>query len=183
MLASVNLLRTTPRLEASERRPGLGEPTTRILRRLVGGEAFLVVGAVFAAGVMSSLAPPPKSLGTIGTASAKVGPGPVVKTIKHGAYALELGVTPNRAATFNSFSVRLTKDGKPVHGATVTAKFTQLDMDMGQQVYKLNERRPALYSQPRLGSLVMVGDWGLDFTVSPPGDKPFSVLLIDKANG
>jgi hypothetical protein len=29
----------------------------------------------------------------------------------------------------------------------------------------------------------MVGSWGLDYTISPPGDKPFSVLLIDKASG
>jgi copper transport protein len=183
MIAAVNLLRTTPRLEASERRPGLGEPTTRLLRRLVGGEVFLVVGAVFAAGIMSSLAPPPLSLASIGSAAANVGPGPVVKTIKHGAYTLQFGVSPNRAATFNAFTVRVLKDGKPVRGATVTAKFTQLEMDMGQQVYKLNERQPAVYSQPKLPSLVMVGSWGLDYTISPPGDKPFSVLLIDKASG
>jgi copper transport protein len=183
MIAAVNLLRTTPRLEASERKPGLGEPTTRILRRLVGGEVFLVVGAVFAAGVMSSLAPPPQSLADVGSPAAKVGPGPVVKTIKHGVYTVQFGVTPNRGATFNAFTVRVLKDGKPLPGATVTAKFTQLDMDMGQQIYKLKEHSPAVYSQPRLPSLVMVGDWGLDFTITPPGDKPFSLLLIDKARG
>ena len=183
LIAAVNLLRTTPRLEASERKPGLGEPTTRILRRLVGGEVFLVVGAIFAAGVMSSLAPPPKSLASVGSPAAKVGPGPVVKTIKHGAYTVQFGVSPNKGATFNNFSVRVLKDGRPLQGATVTAKFTQLDMDMGQQIYKLKERAPALYTQPKLPSLVMVGDWGLDFTISPPGDKPFSLLLIDKARG
>src|SRR5205823_4040955 len=62
MLAAVNLLRTRPRLEASQRRPGLGEPTTRVLRRLVGGEIVLVAGIIFAAGVLSSLPPPPKAL-------------------------------------------------------------------------------------------------------------------------
>ncbi|MCW2968502.1 MAG: hypothetical protein JWM71_2274 [Solirubrobacteraceae bacterium] len=183
MIAAVNLLRTTPRLEASERRPGLGEPTTRTLRRLVGGEIFLVVGAVFAAGIMSSLAPPPKALANVGSASAKVGPGPVVKTIKHGPYTLQFGVTPNKGAGYNAFIVHVLKNGKPVHGATVTAKFTQLDMDMGQLIYKLKERQPAVYSQPHLPALVMVGDWGLDYTITPPGDKPFSVLLIDKAHG
>ena len=183
MIASVNLLRTTPRLQASERKPELGEPTTTLLRRLVGGEVFLVVGAVFVAGILSSLAPPPLSLASVGSAAANVGPGPVVKTIKHGAYTLQFGVSPNRAATFNAFTVRVLKDGKPVRGATVTTKFTQLDMDMGQLIYKLAERQPAVYSRPNLPALVMVGDWGLDYTVSPPGDKPFSVLLIDKASG
>jgi copper transport protein len=183
LLATVNLLRTRPRLEAVQRRPALGEPTTRVLRRLVGGEVFLVVGAIFVAGIMSSLAPPPKSLAEIGTATAKVGPGPVSQTIKHGPYELQVGVAPNRAATFNAFSVKVTKNGKPVTNADVQAKFTQLDMDMGQQIYKLKERRPAFYSQPNLPSPVMVGAWGLDFTISPPGEAPFDILLIDKAHG
>jgi hypothetical protein len=29
----------------------------------------------------------------------------------------------------------------------------------------------------------MVGHWGLSFQVAPPGQRPFSVLLVDKANG
>jgi hypothetical protein len=29
----------------------------------------------------------------------------------------------------------------------------------------------------------MVGHWGLDFNVRPPGGTPFDVLLVDKANG
>jgi copper transport protein len=182
-LAAVNLLRTTPRLEAADRRPGLGEPTTRLLRRLVGGEAFLVVGAIFAAGVMSSVAPPPKSRAELGAATAKVGPGPVSKTVKEGAYELQFGVTPNRATRPNAFSVRVLHDGKPVRGADVTAKFTMLDMEMGQQTYKFNERGPAVYGHPNLPALVMVGHWGLDFTITPPGEKSFQVLLLDKALG
>jgi hypothetical protein len=29
----------------------------------------------------------------------------------------------------------------------------------------------------------MVGHWGLSFQIAPPGQKPFTVLLVDKANG
>jgi len=182
-IAAVNLLRTKPRLEASERRPGLGEPTTRSLRRLVGGEQFLVVGAVFCAGVMSSLAPPPKSLAQEGKAEASVGPGRVLKTLKKEGYTLQFSVSPNRAAVPNAFAVKVTKDGKPVTGATVIAKFTMLDMEMQQQAYRLKEQSPSVYSKSSLPSLVMVGHWGLDFSVAPPGGQPFDVLLLDKAEG
>jgi hypothetical protein len=30
---------------------------------------------------------------------------------------------------------------------------------------------------------VMVGHWGLSFQIAPPGQKPFTVVLVDKANG
>jgi hypothetical protein len=29
----------------------------------------------------------------------------------------------------------------------------------------------------------MVGHWGLSFEVAPPGEPPFSVLVVDKATG
>ena len=32
-------------------------------------------------------------------------------------------------------------------------------------------------------ALVMVGHWGLDFTITPKGEKAFKILLLDKANG
>jgi copper transport protein len=182
-LAAVNLLRTKPRLEASERKPGLGEPTTRVLRRLVGGELALVVGAIFAAGVLSSLPPPPKALAGVGRAAASVGPGPVERMVAHGAYRLQVAVSPNRAAVPNAFQVKITKDGKLVRGADVVAKFTMLDMEMGQQAYRLDEQGPALYGRRSVPSLVMVGHWALDFTVAPPGQQPFDVLLLDKAGG
>jgi copper transport protein len=183
VLAAVNLLRTTPRLEATGRQPGLGEPTTRVLRRLVGGEAFLLVGAVFAAGVMSSVAPPPEALGQVGAATATVGPGPVKHTVEQGDYKLEFGVSPNRAVQANAFSVKVTRGGKPVPGANVTARFTMLDMEMGQQNYKLKEGAGSVYALRNAAPLVMVGHWALDFTITPPGEKSFQVLLLDKATG
>ena len=135
VLAAVNLLRTTPRLEASRGRPGLGESTVSTLRRLVGGEVGLVVGAIFVAGLLSSLAPPPKALGRIGQAEATVGPGPVTRTLTHGAYRIGVQIAPNRAAVPNAFSVKVERNGQPVTGADVIAKFTMLDMDMTPQAY------------------------------------------------
>jgi copper transport protein len=32
-------------------------------------------------------------------------------------------------------------------------------------------------------ALVMVGHWGLSFQVTPHGGQPFTVLLVDRANG
>ena len=73
LLASVNLLRTVPRFKASARRPELGAPAASLLRRLVAGESLLVAGAVLAAAVLSSLAPPSKALASVGGAKAHVG--------------------------------------------------------------------------------------------------------------
>jgi copper transport protein len=149
----------------------------------VGGEAFLVAGAVFAAAVMSSVAPPPDALGQVGAATAKVGPGPVKKTVKEGDYTLEFGVTPNRAVAANAFSVKVLRDGEPVRGADVTARFTMLDMEMGQQNYRFKEETSSVYALRDAAPLVMVGHWALDFTITPPGEKSFQVLLLDKAAG
>jgi copper transport protein len=183
MLAAVNLLRTTPRLEATRGHPGLGEPTVSTLRRLVGGEVFLVIGAIFVAGVLSSLAPPPKALGSIGQAQATVGPGPVTRTFTHGAYRIGVQIAPNRAAVPNEFSVKVERNGRPVTGADVVAKFTMLDMDMTPQAYHLDQQSPALYGKKSVPSLVMVGRWGVNFSISPPGKPPFDVLLLDHAQG
>jgi copper transport protein len=182
-LAAVNLLRTTPRLEAVRERPGLGESTVSTLRRLVAGEAGLVVAAIFVAGVLSSLAPPPKALAGIGQVQATVGPGPVAHTVSKGAYKVSVKIAPNRAAVPNAFEVRVTRDGQPVRNADVIAKFTMLDMEMTPQAYHLEQQQPAVYAKKGLPSLVMVGRWGLNVSISPPGQQPFDVLLLDHANG
>jgi copper transport protein len=182
LLAAVNLLRTVPRFKACAGRPELGAPTARLLRRLVAGESLLVSGAVLAAAVLSSLPPPSKALASVGGAKAHVGPGPVSEVVSQNGYRLAVKVSPNKAAVPNSFQVAVSRGGKPVRNADVTVDFAMLDMEMGQQAYHLSETSPGTYGHAA-PALVMVGHWGLSFQIAPPGQRPFTVLLVDKANG
>jgi len=182
LLAAVNLLRNVPRFKAFGTRPELGAPAASLLRRLVTGEALLVSGAVLAAAVLSSLPPPSKALASIGGAKAHVGPGVVDKVVSENGYRLAIRVSPNRAAVPNSFQVAISRGGQPVRNADVTVDFAMLDMEMGQQAYHLSETAPGTYGHAA-PALVMVGHWGLSFQIAPPGQKPFTVLLVDKANG
>ena len=182
MLAAVNLVRTKPRLTAAGAQPETARGATSLLRLLVSGEVLLVVGAIFTAGVLSSLAPPAKALGSIGAASAHVGPGPVSQIVVKNGYTLGFSVDPNRAAAPNNVRVRIARAGVPVRGADVTATFIMLDMEMGNVAYNLPETAPGLYARSA-PALVMVGHWALSFDIRPPDASPFTVLLIDKANG
>ncbi|MDX6518999.1 MAG: copper transport protein [Gaiellaceae bacterium] len=182
LLAAVNLARTKPRLEAAATQPTRAAGAAILLRRLVAGEAVLVFAAVFAAGVLSSIAPPSKALSKIGSVSAHVGPGPVARVVESGPYKLELRVAPNRAALPNDFGVRITRGGKPVTGAEVVTRFDMLDMTMGELAYKLREVSPGTYSRSA-PALVMVGHWGLRFEIAPRGAPPFEVQLLDRAGG
>ena len=182
LLAAVNLLRNVPRFKAFGTRPELGAPAASLLRRLVTGEALLVSGAVLAAAVLSSLPPPSKALASVGGAKAHVGPGVVDKVVSENGYRLAIRVSPNRAAVPNSFQVAISRGGRPVRNADVTVDFAMLDMEMGQQAYHLSETAPGTYGHAA-PALVMVGHWGLSFQIAPPGQKPFTVLLVDKANG
>jgi copper transport protein len=182
LLAAVNLLRTRPRLAASSRRPELGTGTAALLRRLVAGEVLLVGSAVVAAAVLSSLPPPAKALASEGSASSRVGPGAVSEVVNKNGYRFEVKVTPNRAAAPNTFSVRITRDGRPVKMQSVVLRFAMLDMEMGTQSYELPEMAPGVYERA-LPALVMVGHWGLTFEVTPPKQAPFEVVLIDRAAG
>ena len=176
LLAAVNLARTKPRLQARDASAPL------LLRRLVQGEILFVAAALFAAGVLASLAPPSSALARVQDISARVGPGPVSESVTKGPYRVHVRVTPNRAAVNNEFELALTRNGRPVRGAEVVAKFDMLDMEMGEQSYRLREHRPGVFrhSAP---ALVMVGHWGLLFEVTPPGSRPFLVTLLDKASG
>ncbi|MEP6813888.1 MAG: CopD family protein, partial [Actinomycetota bacterium] len=153
-----------------------------LLLRLVAGEVVLVVAAIFAAGVLSSIAPPSKALSRIGAVSARVGPGPVARVVENGPYRLEFRVAPNRAALPNAFGVRITRDGKPVSGAEVVTRFEMLDMRMGELSYRLREVSPGTYRRSA-PALVMVGHWGLRFEIVPRDDQAFHVLLLDRAGG
>jgi copper transport protein len=176
LLAGVNLARSKPRLQAREAAAPL------LLRRLVQGEIVFVAAALFAAGVLASLAPPSSALARVQDIAARVGPGPVTTVIPKAPYRVRVQVTPNRAAVQNAFSVSLTRGGAPVRGAEVITRFEMLDMEMGEQSYRLRELRPGVFSKSA-PALVMVGHWALQFEVTPPGGKPFVVTLLDKASG
>ncbi len=181
-LAAGNLLRTKPWLVAARARPDLGVPAARLLRRLISGEAIIVAGAVFAAAVLSSLAPPPPAFALQNSALAQVGPGRVAATVNRAGYRLQVLVTPNKAAAPDRFALRITKGGAPVRGATVTLLFNHLEMEMPQQEYSLKEVRPGVYARAA-PALIMVGKWGLTFQVAPRGGPPFTALIVDQAEG
>jgi hypothetical protein len=175
LLASVNLLHA---------RPGLvREPSTALLlRRLVSGEVLLVAAAVVGGALLSSFPPPAKALAKESKAIARVGPGPVRKAVTRNGYSLRLLVSPNRVAVPNDFALQVERDGKPVRGADVKVSFAMLDMEMGEQSYRLTETKPGVYAQ-QAPALVMVGNWALEFDVTPRGGTPFSALIVDRARG
>jgi copper transport protein len=181
-LAAVNLLRNKPGLAAAVEQPALGQRPARLLRRLVGGESLLIAGAVFAAALLSSLAPPPPAFAEQESAQARVGPGRVATTLTRNGYKLQVLVSPNRAAAPNAFALRLTRHGQPVRGADVTVQFSMLDMEMPNQTYRLAESAPGVYSR-RAPALLMVGHWGLAFTITPKSGPPVTALVVDHATG
>ena len=179
-LAAVNLLRTKPGLQTEG--PGAGGAAV-LLRRLIAGEVLIVSSAVLVAAVLSSLAPPSKALAAVSGSTKRVGPGPVVSTIEQDGYKLQVRVAPNRAAVPNDFSVKLTRAGQPVRGADVVVRFDMLDMTMGEQLYRMQETSPGVYTRAATPALVMVGHWGLSFDVTPKGGPPLDVQVVDHATG
>jgi copper transport protein len=180
----INYARTVPRLAAARERGdrALAASGGRELRRNVGTEVVLVTATLLAAMVLSSLPPPAKALAEVGQASAHVGPGAVDRVIHHGPYTLHVHVDPNRAAQPSTFMLGLTQDGQPLTGARVTLQFAMLDMEMGTQAYTLPERSPGTYVRTT-PALVMVGHWGVSYQVEPRGGRPFTVIVVDHAEG
>jgi len=178
LVASVNLLRTKPALVRGEN----ADSAAILLRRLVSVEVVLVAAAIVAAAVLSSYPPPPKALASIGAPSATAGPGPVKEIVERNGDKLDIRVAPNKVAVPDDYTVRITRNGAPVRGATVIATFTMLDMDMPTQAYRLAERSPGVYEHSS-EALVMVGRWGLTFEVQPAGAQAFDVVILDHAAG
>jgi copper transport protein len=180
----INNARTTPRLRAAlERRDrGLAESGARLLRRTVRVEVALVSATVLAAMVLSSLPPPAKALAEVGQASAHVGPGAVAQTFHHGPYTVHVHVDPNRAAQPSTFTLRLSQGGQPVTNASVVLRFAMLDMEMGTQSYTMPQRSPGTYVRTT-PALVMVGHWGVSFEIQPSGGQPFTIIVVDHAEG
>ena len=181
-LAAGNLLRSKPGLVAAGAHPELGAPSAGLLRRLMSGEVLVVLAIVFAAAVLTSLAPPPPAFALQNSALAQVGPGRVVKTVMRNGYVLQVLVSPNKAAAPDSFALRITKNGQAVRGANVTLTFNHTEMQMPQQEYQLKETQPGVYSRAA-PALVMVGKWALGFNIAPVHGASFTALILDQANG
>jgi copper transport protein len=181
-IASGNLLRSKPGLAAARKHPERGEPAASLLRRLLSAEVAIVAGIVFAAAVLTSLAPPPPAFALQNSALAQVGPGRVIRTVHQNGYVLQVLLSPNKAAAPDSFALRITRNGQPVRGANVTLTFNHTEMQMPQQEYQLKETQPGVYSRSA-PALVMVGKWALDFQIAPSGGPSFSALILDQANG
>jgi copper transport protein len=64
----------------------------------------------------------------------------------------------------------------------VTLGVAMLDMEMPQQDYRLTEASPGVYER-RAPALVMVGHWGLTFTIAPRGAPAFTARIVDYATG
>jgi len=181
-IGAVNFAVSRPRLAAARTRPEIGPRTATLLGVLTSSEVLVLAGAVAAAAVLTSLAPPSKFLGQDGGALAKVGPGPVAAVVNKDGYTLKVIVDPNKAAAPNRFELKITKNGRPVTGADVTTTFAMLDMEMGSQEYQLKETSPGVYSR-LTPALVMVGHWGLSFDVAPRAGRPFTAVVVDRASG
>ena len=149
---------------------------------VLAAETALVVGAVLAAAILSSLPPPAAALAEESQSLASVGPGRVSATLHVHGYKLQVLVTPNTAIKTNSFALRITRNGAPVRGADVTLAFAMLDMQMGNEEYQLTETAPGVYTRPA-PALVMAGRWALEYRIAPRGGIPFNALVIDHATG
>ena len=184
VLGAVNNLRSRPRLTAAAARrdAALGEGAAALLRRLVLGESALLAGAVLAAAILTSLAPPSSALAKLGNSDGKVGPGAVSRTFVRAGVRIRVGIQPNRAAIDNAFALRLQRGGRPVRNARITAELDMLDMSMQQQAYTLAEISPGVYERRR-PALVMVGNWLLAYTIEIPGRKAIHLQVVDKADG
>lgn len=64
----------------------------------------------------------------------------------------------------------------------MTLTFAMLDMQMPTQEYQLAETAPGTYTR-KAPALVMVGHWGLSYTITPKHGLPFTVLVVDRAGG
>lgn len=142
----------------------------------------LLISALVAAAALAvvALTRDPPAAKPRRAASGRVGPGPVARTVAHGDYRVGLQLTPNRPAVPNRFAVRVTRRGRPVTGARVTASFAMAVMDMGTRAYRLRERAPGFYAG-RTAGLIMAGDWRVGVKVEPPAGAPFAVRVVDRA--
>jgi YtkA-like protein len=113
-------------------------------------------------------------------ADGTVGPGDAHTIVRKAGYRLEVTITPNHGAlTPSTFTVGLTRAGKPVSG-TVAIRFAMVAMPMPPLALRLRQVAAGRF-QARGTKLTMPGRWRLTFHVVPRKAAPFDVVLLDNA--
>jgi hypothetical protein len=118
----------------------------------------------------------------VASAQIAVGPGRVVKVIRRRGYRVVLRLAPNRIGASNRASVTLTRNGRAVRGATVTARVKMLDMEMGQRAFALHETGRGVYAGST-SALLMPGRWGISFRIKPQAGQKVELQVVDTVAG
>ena len=178
----INNLRSRPRLVAAAQRrdKALGEGAASLLRRLVLGETALLAGAVVAAAILTSIAPPSARARRAARPTPRSARAPSPAFTRNGV-RIQVGIQPNRAPSTTPSRCASRRRQARAQRA-VTAELDMLDMSMQQQAYTLAEVSPGVYERSR-PALVMVGHWLLDYTIEIPGHKAIKLQVVDKADG
>ena len=157
LLAALNLLWVRPRLPTSDR-AGVW------LRRLVLGEALLVLLLLAPVGALTALEPARQ----VASREGVVRPAGVEVSDTLDDAQVTLAVTPGQAGTNRITVVLLDRQGRPIDNATaVSVRPTYLDADLGAEEVALSgagEGRYTLDSVP----LTIAGPWQVAVTVRRP---------------
>jgi hypothetical protein len=113
------------------------------------------------------------------TATGAVGPGPVSTVVSHGADRVVLSISPNNGGLVaNTFAVRWTRRGSPVHG-TIRAVFTMQGMPMPSLRLTFTPRSNGVYrGTGRV--LTMPGRWEIRMHLRPRRGAAFDVVVVDR---
>ena len=112
-----------------------------------------------------------------GAHAVHAGPGAARVRVAAAGYRIRIAVSPNRATRPNRVTVALSRAGRPVRGASVRLSAGMLDMGMGVAAYRLAGSSAYAVRAP---AWLMPGEWGLAFTITPPGRRPIHVVLADR---
>ena len=146
------------------------------------GESALLVGAVVAASILTSIAPPSDALAKLGKSDGKVGPGAVARTFTRDGVRIQVGIRPTARRSTTRSRCACSAPASPCATRASPRELDMLDMSMQQQAYTLPEISPGVYERKR-PALVMVGHWLLGYTIEIPGRKPIHLQVVDKAEG
>ncbi len=162
LVAAVNLLWVTRRLTGDARAP-------RLLAVTVGVEVVLVLAALLAAGVLTSLEPAREAAGR-GAKTATAASGPITARV---------AVAPGSIGA-NRIEVHVDARGRPLPEATssVTLQLKYAGADLGVRDVPLQRDASGVYVAEHV-VLSLVGDWQMDVAVTSPGafDTTVSVRL------